>query len=342
MRVGKETIDDRSDAVYVPPAQESPEVDDGRRVVASSLVETLQRGIESSIRGKTEVVRCFLASVLAGGSVLLEDMPGTGKTTLAKSFARLVDLRFNRVQCTPDLLPSDVCGFSVYRAEDGSFEVRKGPVFCNVLLVDEINRASPRTQSALLESMAEKQVTIEGEHYSLPAPFLVIATQNPIGFQGTYPLPEAQLDRFLLHLSLDYPDHESEMELLYLQGETKEPSLESQINSEDFLEMQRRVTEVNVAKPLADYIVKIIHATRNQSEIALGASPRGSQMLFRAAQAEAFLGGRGFVLPDDIQYMAPFVLAHRIVLNRTANLSNRHQDKRQLISDIVRKIAVPA
>ena len=342
MRLGKDTTHDRPEPVYVEPTGSSPESAHGSGNTSSSLVELLQNGIEKSIRGKTEVVRCFLASVLAGGSVLLEDMPGTGKTTLAKSFAKLVDLQFSRIQCTPDLLPSDVCGFSVYRAEDASFEVRKGPVFSNVLLVDEINRASPRTQSALLESMAEKQVTIEGEHYSLPAPFLVIATQNPIGFQGTYPLPEAQLDRFLLHLSLDYPDHESETELLYLQDSEKEQTVESPIDAEDFLEMQQRVTEVTVARPLADYIVKIIHATRNQPEIALGASPRGSQMLFRAAQAEAFLSGRDFVLPDDIQYMAPFVLAHRIVLNRTASVSSRHQDKRQLILDIIRKIPVPA
>jgi len=312
------------------------------RVSPNELQPTIgliANGIATVIRGKFALIRDFLIGVVAGGSILLEDLPGVGKTTLAKTFAQLIDLKFDRLQCTPDLLPADVLGFSVYNSKDGQFTFRSGPIFCNVLLVDEINRASPRTQSALLEAMAERQVTIDGSSRPLPTPFLVIATQNPHGFQGTYPLPEAQLDRFLFNLSLDYPDHQSEVDLLY-DPETQLRSPKSSIVSAvQLLEMQRLVREVDVHRDIADYIVRIVRATREHDEILLGCSPRGSQMLFRAAQAAAFVAGRTHALPDDVQHVAPLTLAHRLVSKRSSHL--QHRSKRSLVDKILKSVQVP-
>ena len=299
----------------------------------------LQQRISTVIRGKEDVIHDFLLAVVAGGSLLLEDLPGVGKTTLAKSFASLVELEFGRLQCTPDLLPSDVYGFSVYNAQQGTLNFRPGPVFCNVLLVDEINRASPRTQSALLEAMAEKQVTIDGECRELESPFLVIATQNPAGFQGTYPLPEAQLDRFFFSLSIDYPDHESEIDLLYDQDGASHVVLEPIIGRENLLQMQQFVREIEVHRDVADYIVRIVAATRNSDRIMSGCSPRGAQMLFRAAQAEAFASGRKMVLPDDVQRVAPLTLAHRIVIRRGEKFF--HRDKCEFVADLTKTVTVP-
>lgn len=302
-----------------------------------SPLQKLHTSIAKVIRGKDDVITDFLTAIVAGGSILLEDLPGVGKTTLAKTFAQLVDLRFQRLQCTPDLLPADVFGFSVYNSKDSSFSFRPGPIFSNVLLVDEINRASPRTQSALLEAMAEQQVTIEGAFRKLEAPFLVIATQNPSGFQGTYPLPEAQLDRFLFLLTMDYPEHDSEIELLYNQDSNKE--LQPVVSAEQLVAAQRQASNVEVHRDLADYLVRIVKATRDDTRLELGCSPRGAQMLFRSAQAAALLSGRDIVLPDDIQRVAPLCLAHRLVKKRKTTES--HQGKRTIVRELIANVPVP-
>ena len=278
-------------------------------------LDRLRGVLAGVILGKAEAIDLLLTAVLAGGNVLLEDVPGVGKTTLAKALARGLDLEFARVQFTPDLLPADILGGNVFRPGEGTLTFRPGPIFCNVLLADEINRASPRTQSALLEAMGEGQATVEGRARRLPEPFLVIATQNPVDFQGTYPLPEAQLDRFLIRLELDYPAAEAEVDLLFDQArvhplETVEPVL----GGDDLLAMQAAVRAVAVDRAVAAYAVEICRRTRGDSRLDLGASPRGSLMLFRAAQAAAYLAGRNFVRPDDVRAMAVPVLAHRCVL----------------------------
>ncbi len=304
-------------------------------------VTPLANALMQRLQGKEDVIIDFLTAVLAGGSVLLEDLPGVGKTTLAKTFAMLTNLKFARLQCTPDLLPADVFGFSVYNAQSGSFTFRPGPVFCNVLLVDEVNRASPRTQSSLLEAMAERQVTIEGTSHELSKPFIVLATQNPVGFQGTYPLPEAQLDRFLMHLKLDYPDAPSELAMLL--GSNQVTQTPTAILSEDELtRMQTAAAQVNVHRDLAEYIVQIVNATRTSERVQLGCSPRGTQMLYRAAQARAFIEGRMHAIPDDIQHVAPLVLAHRIVARRMGREEHRyHASKRELVMELISTIPVP-
>ena len=306
----------------------------------SQVIQSLRNGIAHVIRGKNQVITDFLTAIIAGGSVLLEDLPGVGKTTLCKTFAQLVNLRFDRLQCTPDLLPADVVGFSIYNAHEGSFTFKPGPIFCNLLLVDEINRASPRTQSALLEAMAEHQVTIEGSSRTLAAPFLVVATQNPVGFQGTYPLPEAQLDRFLFLMSVEYPDHSSEIELLYSVPSDPAAVKPPIVDAAGLLQIQRQVQLVEVHRDVADYMVRIVSATRGDDRLQIGCSPRGSQMLFRASQAAAFMAGRKYVLPDDVQHVAPLALAHRVVSKRSTQ--DRHTAKRAIIYDILEKTQVPA
>jgi MoxR-like ATPase len=300
----------------------------------------LRGNLTSVIRGKPAIVDDLLVALLAGGSVLLEDVPGVGKTTLAKALALSIEMSFQRVQCTPDLLPADIFGFSVFNPQTGDFQFRPGPVFCNVLLLDEINRASPRTQSALLEAMAERQVTIEGVRYPLPPPFMVIATQNPLGFQGTFPLPESQLDRFLFQLSLDYPDLESEVRILYDQAESHPlESIRSVLSKDELLQSQARVSTIQVERSVAEYLVSIVRQTRCDARLELGSSPRGSLMLFRAAQARAILEGRDYVLPDDVQRLAPLVLAHRVVVS-----SHEPQEARMtqaMIADIVQQVNVP-
>lgn len=304
------------------------------------VIRQLREKLALTIRGKLDVIEHFLIAVLADGSILLEDVPGVGKTTLAKAFAEQVGLEFHRIQSTPDLLPADVFGFSVFNAKDGTFEFRPGPVFCNMLLVDEINRASPRTQSALLEAMAEQQVTTEGVRRSLESPFLVVATQNPTGFHGTYPLPESQLDRFLFHLSMDYPDLESEVDILYAQHAKPADCVTPCLSREMLLDLQQKVTEVDVHRDVARYIIRIVRSTRTDDRLQLGSSPRGAQMLFRAAQAAAFVDGRAHVVPDDVQRVAPLTLAHRVVALRGDNV--RHSAKREIIDDILAQVDVPA
>jgi MoxR-like ATPase len=301
----------------------------------------LKKNLSTVIRGKDDAIDALLVALLADGSVLLEDVPGMGKTTLAKALAKSVSASFNRIQFTPDLLPGDILGSSIYNPVQGIFSFRQGPVFCNFLLADEINRASPRTQSALLEAMSEAQATIEGARHVLEPPFLVLATQNPVEFHGTYPLPEAQLDRFLLLLSLGYPAEDVEVEILHAQAVTHPlDHIEAVLNKQEVLDMQKRVRAVHVDETISRYIVEIVNATRREPRLKLGVSPRGSLMLFRAAQASAFMAGRDYVLPDDVQRLAVPVLAHRTIL--TAEAKYGGTGKRDIVGEIIERVKVPA
>ncbi|GMV91067.1 MAG: hypothetical protein AMXMBFR82_08450 [Candidatus Hydrogenedentota bacterium] len=292
------------------------------------------------IQGKSENVDVLITAFIAGGSVLIEDVPGVGKTTLAKALARSVDVTYHRIQFTPDLLPGDILGSSIYNPVDGTFSFRRGPIFCNVLLADEINRASPRTQSALLEAMSEAQTTIEGETYALSAPFLVIATQNPVEFHGTYPLPEAQLDRFSVLLSLGYPEPDVEAQILHAQAEVHPlESLRPVTTGGTIVSIQQAVRRARVDETLSEYIVTIANRTRSDTRFKLGVSPRGSLMLFRTAQAAAYLDGRDYVVPDDVQRLAPYVLAHRVVL--TAKAKYGGVDKRTAIEELLKDVQAP-
>ncbi len=317
--------------------------DHGSEAVATrqrvfGLLDRVRDSLRGIIRGKENVIDSMLIAMLAEGSVLLEDVPGVGKTTIAKAIAALFDLKFQRLQCTPDLLPSDILGGSIYQPASGTFEFRQGPIFCNLFIADEVNRASPRTQSALLEAMAECQITIDGQRHVLPHPFIVIATQNPIGFEGTFPLPESQLDRFLLRLTMDYPDPESEVDLLLAQL-TSEPvdGLEPVMSRDDLMSLQRWSREVMVDRKVASYLVNIVTLSRRDSRFRIGCSPRGAKMLVRAAQARALMNRREFVLPDDIQAMAPSVLAHRVSM-RSLSMAEKPTE---LIADLVTQVAVP-
>ncbi len=307
---------------------------------AQAKIALLRDNLSEVIRGVPESIDLLAISLICNGSVLLEDVPGVGKTTLAKALALSIDLDFQRVQFTPDLLPSDILGASIYNPVDGKFDFRPGPIFCNVLLADEINRASPRTQSALLEAMGEGQVTIEGKRYELKQPFIVIATQNPIDFHGTYPLPEAQLDRFMIELNLGYPSAETEVEILYAQSESHPlERVKPVLSTEDVFGLQQAARDVRVDETVSQYIVKIVQQTRTDSRLKLGASPRGSLMLFQAARALALIQGRDYVLPEDVQSMTPPVLAHRLVLNSKAKYGST--TKHEVIVDILQQIAVP-
>ena len=307
--------------------------------LAIEQIELVRQALQNVIRGKKDVIDSLLTALLAEGSVLLEDVPGVGKTTLAKSLAGLLNLDFQRVQCTPDLLPADILGSSIYQPSTGTFEFRQGPIFCDLLIADEINRASPRTQSALLEAMAESQVTIDATRHELHQPFMVIATQNPSGFEGTYPLPESQLDRFLFRLSMNYPDRESEIDLL-LDRSIDEPGfrLPPLMEKEKLIALQQAVRQVSVDRKVARYIVMLVNATRTDTRVRIGCSPRGSKMLLRAAQARAVLQGRNFVLPDDVQSLAVDVMSHRISL-RSSGVSS--EDAAHVVRDVVKSTEVP-
>jgi MoxR-like ATPase len=277
-------------------------------------IERLTKNLGQTIVGKAEAIRLVLVALLGGGHALLEDVPGVGKTLLAKSLARSIDGKFQRIQCTPDLLPTDITGTNIWNPRSGEFEFLPGPVFANVLLADEINRATPRTQSALLEVMEERQVTVDGVTRPVPSPFFVIATQNPIEYQGTFPLPEAQMDRFALSLSLGYPTEAEELQMLQLlqEGITVE-ELQPCIALEEVLELRRLCGKVKLETSLQQYILNLVRATREDEEITLGVSPRGAVALQRSTQALAFLAGREYAIPDDVKFLAVPVLSHRLI-----------------------------
>lgn len=307
-------------------------------------IRELENVMGAVIKGKPEAVRLALVALLAGGHLLIEDVPGTGKTTLAHSLARGLDGTFQRIQFTADLLPSDVTGLSFYNERSNAFEFKPGPVFANVLLADEINRATPKTQSALLEAMAENQVTVEGTTYPLPAPFIVLATQNPIEHQGTFPLPESQLDRFMLRMKLGYPSAEAEREIIrtHLHGEPL-AEVRPVIGSDEVAELQREVMSVQVDDRLVDYLLAIVGATRTSEMIDLGVSPRGTLALHRAAQALAFIEGRGYCLPDDIKRLVAPVCAHRLLVNnRFASPTATAADEAEsVLQELLKTVNVP-
>lgn len=277
-------------------------------------IEQLTQNLGRTIVGKAEAIRLVLVALLSGGHALLEDVPGVGKTLLAKSLARSIDGRFQRLQCTPDLLPTDITGTNIWNPKSGEFEFLPGPVFANVLLTDEINRATPRTQSALLEVMEEQQVTVDGVSRRVPTPFFVIATQNPIEYQGTFPLPEAQMDRFTLSLTLGYPSEAEELQMLQrLSDGVTVGDLQPCITLADVQELRRLCGKVKVENSLQQYILNLVRATRQDEEISLGVSPRGTVALQRATQALAFLNERDYAIPDDVKFLAPHVLCHRLI-----------------------------
>lgn len=298
------------------------------------FASTLSDNVERVIVGKRQAIELVMVALLCEGHVLIEDVPGTGKTMLARAVATSLGLSFKRLQCTPDLLPNDITGVSVYNQQTNEFEFRPGPAFVHVLLADEINRATPRTQSALLECMGEGQVTVDGVTRQLNRPFLVLATQNPIEYEGTFPLPEAQLDRFLLKLSVGYPLLEDEEQiLLNLQREHPITQLRQVVDGAHLLDLQRLVWEVHVDETVRGYIVRLIHATRNHPDLALGASPRGSLALFKTAQALAVLRGRDFVIPDDVKALAVPALVHRLIVRPESAL--RGYTAERILNDLL-------
>lgn len=306
-------------------------------------IRELQAAVERVIRGKSDTVRFTLVALLAKGHLLIEDVPGIGKTTLASALARALDLSVQRVQFTSDLLPSDVIGISIFNQQTGDFEWKPGPIFSNIVLADEINRATPKTQSALLEAMAEEQVTIEGASRPLPLPFMVIATQNPSEHHGTYPLPESQLDRFMLRVHMGYPSLEDERRILRDRENVNPLSLiETVLNRSDILELQELVTQVRVDDALVDYLLQIVDATRKADALELGVSPRGALALFRSAQALALIDGRDYCIADDIKRLVMPCFAHRLIVSsRSAGLRNHTREAEQVLHEILQKTSVP-
>jgi MoxR-like ATPase len=310
--------------------------------VALSKLPQLEAALASAIRGKAEVLRLSLVCLLARGHLLIEDVPGVGKTTLAHALARSVDCLFHRLQFTSDMLPSDVVGVTIYNAHSQAFEFKPGPVFSNFLLADEINRTTPKTQSALLEAMNERQVTIDSRSYPLPQPFMVVATQNPVEHHGTYPLPESQLDRFFMRLRIGYPDAASERDILRNGVGVQETRIHPVLTAEEVLQLQDWGGRVIVDDSLVDYMLAIVEKTRSHDSLALGVSPRGAQALYRATQALAMVEGRDYAIPDDVKRVAVPVFAHRVVVNtrlaltqRTADLSDR------ILEEILTLVEVP-
>ena len=312
----------------------------------TSLISKLQRSIARVIRGKDEAIEFSLIALLARGHLLIEDVPGVGKTTLAQALARSFHCSFQRIQFTSDLLPSDVIGISVFNQAEQRFEFKPGPIFANIVLADEINRTTPKTQSALLEAMNEAQVTVDNHTYPLPQPFMVLATQNPIEHHGTYPLPESQLDRFLLRIRMGYPSRETEKEILRSRTGVRSAEsaavIEAVTEANDVVAMQEAVENVRVDDSLLDYAVEIAERTRHNERLTLGASPRGSLMLQRAAQARAFIGGRDYCLPDDFKKLVIPVFAHRLVVNtRFATTQKKSAQAESILGEILEETRVP-
>ena len=298
-------------------------------------IDALTQNLNRTIVGKTEAIRLVLVALIGGGHALLEDVPGVGKTLLAKSLARSLDGTLQRLQCTPDLLPTDITGTNIWNPKSGEFSFMPGPVFANVVLADEINRATPRTQSALLEVMEEQQVTVDGVSRTVPHPFFVIATQNPVEYQGTFPLPEAQMDRFMLSLSLGYPGVDEELEMLQnLQHGIKVGDLQPCLTLAEVAELRDICSQVKVETVLQQYILELVRATRQDEEITLGVSPRGTVALHKATQALAFLLGRDYAIPDDVKFLAPHVLCHRLI-------PRGGRSARSIVDRLLRSLPIP-
>ncbi len=334
-------------AAAVEPLRTCQGVDAKRRRVFSKgppvirdTAQALRANVGKIIVGKDTIVELLMVALLSDGHILIEDVPGTGKTTLAKALARSLDLSFSRIQFTPDLLPSDVTGISFYNQKAQEFEFRPGPLLSHIVLADEINRATPRTQSALLEAMQERQVTVDRETHRLARPFMVLATQNPIELEGTFPLPEAQVDRFLMQIRLGYPSEQEENDIL-LRFEREDPldELAAVLTSEQLLAQQAEVRTVRVEESVREYLVKVTRATREHPSVELGVSPRGTMALYRTCQALAMLRGRGFVIPDDVKTMAPYVLTHRIHISPQTRLRGRMPQ--EVVAQIVSEVPVP-
>ncbi len=306
----------------------------------NNFYEKLLVNLEKVIIGKKDIIDLVIISLLSQGHLLIDDVPGVGKTMLAKSLAKSLGCSFNRIQFTPDMLPSDVTGVSIFNQNTKDFEFRPGPIISQIVLADEINRATPKTQSALLESMEEKQVTVDGITHTIPNPFMVLATQNPIEYEGTFPLPEAQLDRFLMRVRIGYPSFANEIQILDLQ-QLKHPieDISTVVSSSEIIQMQNSIKHVFVSDAVKRYIVELTRATRDHNDVYLGASPRGSLSLYRVSQAKAATMGRDFVLPDDVKSLAKFVLGHRLVIHPSARLKNLSTE--QIIGEVLLQVHVP-
>ena len=326
-----------------PPHSKIPSMSLESVIAASHRASRLENELKKVIRGKDDIVRLALVSVLARGHLLIEGVPGVGKTTLAHAMARSLGCSFQRVQFTSDMLPSDILGISVYSNSEQKFEFKRGPIFTNILMADEINRTTPKTQSALLEAMNEGQVTVDAHCHELPQPFLVIATQNPVEHHGTYPLPESQLDRFLMRIKMGYPSHETERQILRSRtSDDPVATLEPIADVTDVLAMQEAVTHVKVDSALHDYALEIVNRTRKSDQLSLGVSPRGTLMLQRAAQARAYLENRAFCLPDDFKQLAVAVFSHRVVASaRHASLQKKSETTENVLREIVDSVHVP-
>jgi len=310
---------------------------------AEKKIRALQENIERVIKGKPEAVRLTIATLLARGHLLIEDVPGIGKTTLAHSLARSLDCSFRRIQFTSDLLPSDILGVTIYNQQTQAFEFKPGPIFAHIILADEINRTTPKTQSSLLEAMNDIQVSVDSHTYPLPKPFMVIATQNPLEYHGTYPLPESQLDRFMMRIRIGYPDRSDEKIILTTQRLFQPAGdLKPVLTAGDVLELQNAVDQVRMDEGLVDYLLALTAVTRNSDLLGLGVSPRGAMALHKAAQAYAFVNGRAYCIPDDIKRLAPLVFAHRVIVNtRLETYGRRGEDAERILQELVNQVPVP-